>query len=127
MKAVIVVQQGRVRVEDRPEPQLRLDYIKVKTVAAGLNPSTFSQPFAPFAHAKTDSFQLMRLLSTSTRSSGICLVGLNSLAIYEPTSNELQELTSPGSSRKWAKPASTPMSKPAMLYMASASQAMFVP
>ena len=44
MKAVVVQAPGKAElVSDRPEPKLRHDYVKVKTVAVALNP-TGTQP-----------------------------------------------------------------------------------
>jgi NADPH:quinone reductase-like Zn-dependent oxidoreductase len=42
MKAVTILEKGRVGVIDREEPQMRPDYIKVKAIAVGINPSMFS-------------------------------------------------------------------------------------
>jgi hypothetical protein len=40
MKAIHVLEKGKVGVVDREEPAMRPDYIKVKAVACCLNPST---------------------------------------------------------------------------------------
>ena len=44
MKAVVIQEQHKAKVADAPIPKIRPDYVKVKTIAVALNPSTGSFP-----------------------------------------------------------------------------------
>ena len=64
MKALVIQELGHLAVEDRGLPSQRPDYIRVKTVAVAVNPSTFTSPLNPDLSANVGQADALRTHQT---------------------------------------------------------------